>query len=382
MILNKNNFVELRNGKVTQKTFSHLFPLLDKLPGQYWYIELADIHCFTDELIEIAIPTHIQNTIKTGSLKLIIVNYLEGFHIVVDYIYKRLIIDKGLPTNKIYFFSESYNITDAIKIASQSYSLPEIKTYYLRFFENSVARQELSHKNILQKNIKKKFINLNRRWRPHRPTLVGLLHARNLLQHGYVSLPKSLEGHDYKQSFDFLCYLNRQNENVSELLADYKPEITNLPELVVDRNDFDNNEPLANHLPNLAKFYNETMFSVVSETNFYKEFHRETSIFFTEKTYKAIAHKHPFILVSMDKSLRALRTLGYKTFSPFIKEDYDEIDNDAYRMSVILHEIERLCNMDEKQTNEFIIGCQEICEHNYKLLMSRTKLDNCLLPLN
>lgn len=383
MIINKNNFYEIRNGTLTKKNKSNLFKTLDKLHGRFWYVEIADIHCFADELIDVAIPPHILYLIQNSNLHLMLVNYLEGFHIIVDVIYDRLVNHKNIPANKITFFSESHNIYDTIKLVAKRNNLPELKTYYLRITENSVANQEFHQiKKISSKNIKKKFLNFNRRWRPHRPTLVSLLYATNLLKEGYVSLPKTLYGSDFENSFDLLCYLNRHNENISELLCNNKEKIKQLPELVIDRNDFENNGPLAKHLPNLVNYYNETMFSVVSETNFYTEFNKEYSVFITEKTYKTIAYKHPFVLVSSYKSLRALRNLGYKTFSPFINEDYDEIENDSYRMFVILKEIERLCNLSKKQMDEFVIGCSEITEYNYNLLVSRTDLDKCLLPLN
>jgi len=381
MIVNKNDAKEIRNGQIIGKNIKALSDTLDKLPGLFWYVELADIH-FTNDLLNEVIPERIQNLIRAHKLNLLVVNHLEGLHIIVEYIYKKLVLEYDFPTSQLHFFSESYNILEAVQRASDYHNLPQIKTYYLRATEHYVATQEKVVSNFLEKKIKKKFLNLNRRWRPHRPTMVGLLHAKGLLEQGYVSLPKQLEGQSYSNTFDLCLYLNRQNQYISDLLSDNRDEIVELQELTLDSNDFENNLPMAKHTGLLAKYYNETIFSLVNETFFYKEFTGEKSIFITEKTYKAIAYKHPFLLVSTEHTLRALRTLGYKTFSPFIREDYDEIENDADRIAAILDEVERLCNLSEHKVNEFLNGCQEICEHNYKVLMTRTNLEECILTLN
>jgi hypothetical protein len=44
---------------------------------------------------------------------------------------------------------------------------------------------------LVDKPYEKKFLNFNRRWRPHRPALVALLYATGILDKGYVSLAAS-----------------------------------------------------------------------------------------------------------------------------------------------------------------------------------------------
>jgi len=83
--------------------------------------------------------------------------------------------------------------------------------------------------------------------------------------------------------------------------------------------------------------------------------------------------KHPFILASVPKSLEILKSMGYKTFSPFINEDYDNELDDGKRMLMIVSEIERLCNLDVQELEKFILFAREICTHNYNVLMSKNK---------
>ena len=70
---------------------------------------------------------------------------------------------------------------------------------------------------------------------------------------------------------------------------------------------------------------------------------QEHSVFFSEKVFKPIAFKHPFILIAPPGSLSALKSLGYKTFSGLINESYDqERDDDVKRLIAILEETKRL----------------------------------------
>ena len=47
-----------------------------------------------------------------------------------------------------------------------------------------------------------------------------------------------------------------------------------------------------------------------------------------------------------------------------------EID-DGKRMLMILHEIERLSNLNQEELSDFLIKAIEICNYNYNVLMSK-----------
>jgi hypothetical protein len=92
----------------------------------------------------------------------------------------------------------------------------------------------------------------------------------------------------------------------------------------------------------------------------------------SEKIFKPIGMKHPFIVVSNPKTLELLRTLGYKTFSPWIDESYDLIEDDAERLLAIAKETKRLCELSPQELTEFLTNCKEICEYNLKVMQSKT----------
>ena len=126
------------------------------------------------------------------------------------------------------------------------------------------------------------------------------------------------------------------------------------------------------------QFFNDSYFSLVHETIYYdKSFigsgHIPT-LFLTEKTYKVIAAKHPFIIAQRPRILEALRGEGYKTFHPYIDESYDLIEDDVERLHAIKNEVLRLSAYTDEQWLEFQHNVKPIIDHNFELLKSRSNI--------
>ena len=113
------------------------------------------------------------------------------------------------------------------------------------------------------------------------------------------------------------------------------------------------------------KTFARSVFSVTVETHFHYEYH------LTEKTFKPIAMKMPFIMFAGPGALRDLRRMGYKTFHPFINELYDEEQDDLKRFDMILKEIRRLNAMPIERLIKHFEPINDILEHNYDNLMKR-----------
>jgi hypothetical protein len=76
----------------------------------------------------------------------------------------------------------------------------------------------------------------------------------------------------------------------------------------------------------------------------------------------------PFILMAFPRSLEVLRQQGYKTFSPYINEAYDLIENDEDRAIAIANEIERLCQLSDENWLEIQDALLPRLEHNFNLV--------------
>jgi hypothetical protein len=90
-------------------------------------------------------------------------------------------------------------------------------------------------------------------------------------------------------------------------------------------------------------------------------------LFVTEKTFKPLLVGHPFIAVAGRGHLTHLQNLGFKTYSEFIDESYDDLEYPGERLRAVLGEVNRLCKDDVK----IIKHSQQIRNHNrmnmYKL---------------
>jgi len=135
------------------------------------------------------------------------------------------------------------------------------------------------------------------------------------------------------------------------------------------------------HYPmNLRHYCEKSDINIVFETEPFGEHSRYSYLgfgsFLTEKTYKAILFKKPFILVSEQHGLKALRAFGFKTFSPWFNESYDDIEDFDQRVEAVLAEINRLSLLSEDEMATILREANDIIEHNYKVLF-----DLALAPL-
>ena len=95
--------------------------------------------------------------------------------------------------------------------------------------------------------------------------------------------------------------------------------------------------------------FNESFFFLITETLFGQI--DKDCLQITEKTYKALAYRIPFIIVGSYGTLEHLRNLGYQTFPHMFDESYDEIPEPDVRMSAICDELKkwRMLTLEEKR---------------------------------
>ena len=105
--------------------------------------------------------------------------------------------------------------------------------------------------------------------------------------------------------------------------------------------------------------YNQTFCHLVPET--YKGQHAP---FFTEKIFKPIAAKQLFIIFGSRHSLKFLQDIGFKTFSPFIDESYDGLEQPK-RFNAILSEIDRIAAMSLTELTKLKADVKSIVDYNY-----------------
>jgi hypothetical protein len=113
----------------------------------------------------------------------------------------------------------------------------------------------------------------------------------------------------------------------------------------------------------------DTWVSVVSEASF-----AENTCFISEKTFKPIATRHPFIMYGNKHSLRYLRELGYKTFHGFIDESYDELES-WDRLDAIIQILKDIRAMSNEKKIQWFISMKDILDHNFKVLSDNSTVN-------
>lgn len=110
-----------------------------------------------------------------------------------------------------------------------------------------------------------------------------------------------------------------------------------------------------------ASVYNQTAYSVVTETNAENDF-----VFYTEKIVKPILAERLFIVVAGYHYLKNLRSMGFKTFDCVLDESYDDVVDNNLRYQMSCEQILKLSQMPQQEVLDKI---KPIVEHNKKVML-------------
>ena len=116
---------------------------------------------------------------------------------------------------------------------------------------------------------------------------------------------------------------------------------------------------------------NTTFLHVVCETLFHKH-----KLFLTEKTFKPIVLGQPFVLVTGPGNLEYLRSYGFRTFSDFWCEDYDNIQDDTRRMRAIADIVNGIASMSSSELHQMRKRMEPTLMHNRRWFYSEFA-NNC-----
>ena len=264
-----------------------------------------------------------------------------------------------LPFNRVFFSTANYlNHMNLIKSHILSYDW-----VYL----NEKLRFNREYK--LNYNSKKKYriISLNRRGSYERFYYCCYLFNNliNKINFSFINL----------NCMDFKNYKNYKRLNLindNQWINFNK----NLPIKLDSLNpDFYNNNNKTN---DISEYLKEAYVQVIFETNSQPTHSNSQQI--SEKSYMGIRNGQPFILFSTTGGiLEHLRKLGFKTFHPYINENYDD-KNLSYekRYKLLIKETERLCNISENEIKKIYENMESIIDHNLNLLENKKKIPNIL----
>ena len=223
----------------------------------------------------------------------------------------------------------------------------------------------------------KKYLCYNRMPRLHRLKVITELHKANFIKDGHVSFHNE-DGHLNHWGRNDHAELDKEWTDTFKYFFDnVQPELDYTLNKTAERwNPADLQQDDIQH-------FTESYFSIVNETLFYKAGYKHEhlvdlqateSVFLSEKIYKPLAMKHPFIVVGVDTTLENLRKFGYKTFSKWFDESYDLEPDCDKRMDLAINEMKRLIALSDDEWQLIIKDMAPTLQHNFNRLAEAKNL--------
>jgi hypothetical protein len=275
----------------------------------------------------------------------------------------------GIPLSKIIYVTGCMNANDLYEIYCAKHNItdPRDKMHLISYptSQNGIARNLTLRPIPPEPNYdtevvpEKLFLSWNRRYRSHRISLVLGLEKEGLVDRSYISLGKN---DPENTSFKFEDVVSPEKRRFLGVTDETMQSLMNKLPLVLDGET--NIHQMCGDFDGAARnFYQNSLVSLVTETNY-----DLNEVTLTEKSFKPLKEKHPFIILGVKGTLKSLRELGFQTFSEFWPEDYDEIDDPNIRMRRTIEILREIGRWDNEKILDFRRRVKPILEHNFKMV--------------
>jgi hypothetical protein len=199
---------------------------------------------------------------------------------------------------------------------------------------------------------------------------IGRSNAERLLLSSVISGYSALQTFHFDRSSDF----HRHNLGLENLLHIYgKEAFKQACEFLLDTpkrlDDVTSYPILLDHHLDISKYYNKFVVEVVCETYF-----TGNTFFCTEKIWRPIVLRTPFIVQGPKDFLANLKIMGFKTFDRWWNEGYSE-DPADYQPLEIIKLIKYIGSKTSEQLQTMYQEMHDVLEHNYQTFMNLTEED-------
>jgi len=224
-----------------------------------------------------------------------------------------LIRESGLAVEKVIYTTSSFEHNNKIHNGIKCVNCPEWFEAQYRY--NMTAFKDVSFiapdkKYDTLPNATKKMLSLNRNIKGHRPWWYTELQNTQLLKDSHVSyhVPSIAKLEGYTDT-EFAEWAKRELQSLHRYYTGNELRVDTLNSCVFNDARLDELDAhyIINYTQSIQEYYHDSLFSIVTES-FYRR------MFLTEKTFKAITHCHPFIIIGDDTMNTELKNRGYKTY--------------------------------------------------------------------
>jgi hypothetical protein len=224
---------------------------------------------------------------------------------------------------------------------------------------------------LTQRKINKKYISFNRLTgaaRVYRSFLISELAKLNILNQGHVSYSHHCpeHGHYSKNIINSVKTYGVPNSYALDCIETLNT--IKFPLLI----DSDVNIPNGSQTLGPLSCLMESFLHVVTETCFWEE---KTHL--TEKIFKPIIAKQPFVLLGCADNLKYLQSYGFKTFDKWWDESYDSIYDPIQRLNAVVKIINDICSLSTSKLEIMLTEMNSVLEYNYNWFYSQDFIDFC-----
>lgn len=291
---------------------------------------------------------------------------------------------------KFYIENPEYLFKKSVLVTSERSTIVEelcssYELYNLYYFFHGFAALDwyrgyyaLNYNKSVDKLYKHDFISYNRLItddRSYRLYFISKLAEYNLIQDNLISFNIS----DIEQ--DWLSELSSPTTKLSDKAVTHIKSHCPKHKIIIDNSYVPGNASA--DIPRTIDQLDTTisldaLWHIVNETVFYYP-----KLHLTEKIFKPIASKQPFMLLAAPGNLAYLKNYGFKTFDAIIDESYDDIYDNDTRVEAVVNQLKWYCGLTNKEKKEIIQEIAPIVEYNFhhfygdfKHIITKELLDN------
>lgn len=263
----------------------------------------------------------------------------------------------------------SFDIKKESAALARRYNVPAMTTLFCPYQWCPPPKEVLPF-DLNQHKIKKTFMCLNGSPRSHRIFTLALMKKMKILDFGATSLwntstsnsQSKLTSINIPNTLNLCCTQSTNrindllilNKSQQQVMTKYYESIKPHQDLLLQ------GKPNDNHSRYQSDFLQSTLWHVVTETVGDYPYS-----YISEKTWKVILTKRPFIILGGPGSLQHLKRLGFKTFDNWINESYENCKTFAHRCSSALNQLKSFCSLEPKQLQNIAENMQSILDYNF-----------------
>ncbi len=324
---------------------------------QYSFFDLVNKRKFIYSMLNenaVVIIDHSQDPIKLEEFERMYYSQFKTLFEEHDISTDRIIVLEPSPSAQFYMTVDSPNYVSVI----DKFHLPKKFTHIMfnSLFLNYWRRWEDDEPSF-KRDPAKHFLTLARHDKFSRRFINYSLHKNNLFDKGFVSHVMIDFDTDLTHDYQLKMLQTRGDFDTAQYLK------YGFTKHILDT-DTPAHHPKISDYTNLA---NKTCFELVQDSFI------TDCLLPTEKVFKPLYGKTPFLYVGSPYTLKYLKTLGFETFDKIFDESYDTELVYYDRIELIMNNMRAMCSLSLQDCKKRISLVVEVCEHNHKHFLHMDK---------